>query len=859
MSSKVVPAVQITSFDTDDASGRQQPNPRSPASGGSRSLTEENRAALSIPGESPLSTMRIEELSRSETEDATAAATMTVLSGLGLGMGFGLESDGAGARTPGSPPARRGGRLEDAPSTSRDVQHPQLGGATDATGGGAAGEGRNGRNAPNDIAAGAASRLARAGNPSSSSGSEVTAWKTNATTKGGGDGSKDLLEGTTGTNLHLKTVANLPGIAPRVREHIASYAEEHAADVSAEINSLSKISAHDEVEEPPRFVFEHESSEKLCWDIFMMILIVFSSFANPIHVGFDAEPKGALWVVEVLVDFIFIADICLNFRTTVMDTVTKETITNVKEISVRYLKGWFLLDLLSSLPVALVSHLVDVTGAVDRYFLALKLLRTLKLHQLSVITNAVLKRFEDRDFNPSVFRIYVFVLAFVLVVHFIACGYWFVSRIADSEFEGLWTPEEEYLDAPLIRQYSRALYFSLVITYGNDLKPENDAEFVFSNLCLTLALLTNAVIIGSATNLLSNMDAGAVAKKTQLDGINGYMRFRKVPKGLQKKIRTFYEYLWDSGQDSHSSGLFEDMPEKLKLQLNIALKKRLIDQVPLFKTFSPAGTIALVQNLAPSIVLPGELIVRQGEPATSMFFISRGTVGVFVVPESDDSCDARMGESYIISLGAGSFFGEVSLLEEENLRTANVRAETFTELQVMHGQDFRALAEFFPEFKTAVEAISKSRKKAGEALGKMKARGKNFAARNTQRSTAEGTPKSLNMLRNAVTAVKAQNEAAKASKEERKPKLRIWAERLMDMRSRGRSNDLARKEVVRSAASMFSSRGATRSRYLDRDTRPQTVYETIVAHEALVSHEAAMRVARGGGIAKDNLMAVNHL
>lgn len=34
-------------------------------------------------------------------------------------------------------------------------------------------------------------------------------------------------------------------------------------------------------------------------------------------------------------------------------------------------------------------------------------------------------------------------------------------------------------------------------------------------------------------------------------------------------------------------------------------------QVPLFKTFSPAGTIALVQNLAPSIVLPGELIVRQ--------------------------------------------------------------------------------------------------------------------------------------------------------------------------------------------------------------------------------------------------------
>lgn len=58
--------------------------------------------------------------------------------------------------------------------------------------------------------------------------------------------------------------------------------------------------------------------------------------------------------------------------------------------------------------------------------------------------------------------------------------------------------------------------------------PDNEVEYAFSNLCLLLSLVTNAVIIGSATNLLSNMDAGAVAKKAQLDSINGYMHFRKV-------------------------------------------------------------------------------------------------------------------------------------------------------------------------------------------------------------------------------------------------------------------------------------------------------------------------------------------
>ena len=39
----------------------------------------------------------------------------------------------------------------------------------------------------------------------------------------------------------MKTVAALPGI---VRRHVASYAEEHHQDISAEINSLSKVSRY---------------------------------------------------------------------------------------------------------------------------------------------------------------------------------------------------------------------------------------------------------------------------------------------------------------------------------------------------------------------------------------------------------------------------------------------------------------------------------------------------------------------------------------------------------------------------------------------------------------------------------------
>lgn len=70
-----------------------------------------------------------------------------------------------------------------------------------------------------------------------------------------------------------------------------------------------------------------------------------------------------------------------------------------------------------------------------------------------------------------------------------------------------------------------------------------------------------------------------------------------------------------------------------------------------------------------------DFFFSQGERATSMFFISRGTVGVFVVPDSGDPFDTGGEEDYIISLGAGSFFGEVSLLEEVPYRTCTCFAE----------------------------------------------------------------------------------------------------------------------------------------------------------------------------------------
>jgi CRP-like cAMP-binding protein len=61
----------------------------------------------------------------------------------------------------------------------------------------------------------------------------------------------------------------------------------------------------------------------------------------------------------------------------------------------------------------------------------------------------------------------------------------------------------------------------------------------------------------------------------------------------------------------------------------------------------------------------GEVIVRQGEVGNSMYVVQAGEVEV--LRETED------GEVHLADLGAGDFFGEMSIFERE-VRSATVRA-----------------------------------------------------------------------------------------------------------------------------------------------------------------------------------------
>ncbi len=107
--------------------------------------------------------------------------------------------------------------------------------------------------------------------------------------------------------------------------------------------------------------------------------------------------------------------------------------------------------------------------------------------------------------------------------------------------------------------------------------------------------------------------------------------------------------------------------------------------VDLFSMLSPEARLSLSREAADHLFASGEAIVRQGEQGSSMFVVLKGAVKVVLEPSGQD----------VATVGAGGFFGEMSMLTGEP-RTATVRAVDDVHVLEIAAPDMRALARATP-------------------------------------------------------------------------------------------------------------------------------------------------------------------
>ncbi|CAK1552899.1 unnamed protein product [Leptosia nina] len=130
------------------------------------------------------------------------------------------------------------------------------------------------------------------------------------------------------------------------------------------------------------------SSFRFYWDLCMLLLLVANLIILPVAISFFNDDLSTRWIAfNCLSDTIFLIDIVVNFRTGIMQQDNAEqVILDPKLIAKHYLRTWFFLDLISSIPLDYIFLIFNQDFSESFQILhagrALRILRLAKLLSL---------------------------------------------------------------------------------------------------------------------------------------------------------------------------------------------------------------------------------------------------------------------------------------------------------------------------------------------------------------------------------------------------------------------------------------------------------------------------------------------
>ena len=131
--------------------------------------------------------------------------------------------------------------------------------------------------------------------------------------------------------------------------------DDSMSDKNAGGNVVFDIERETDAHNLPCYLIKPNSLFRLFWNFLIFFLVIYTAVIMPIRLAFldqqDLERKKFQVIFDLSADICFIIDILINFFL-IEEDVNGELITAMNEIAYRYVKSWFFVDLISSIPVS---------------------------------------------------------------------------------------------------------------------------------------------------------------------------------------------------------------------------------------------------------------------------------------------------------------------------------------------------------------------------------------------------------------------------------------------------------------------------------------------------------------------------
>jgi len=467
------------------------------------------------------------------------------------------------------------------------------------------------------------------------------------------------------------------------------------------------------------WLLDPHSAQMRFWDAIVVVALAFTGLFTPYEVVFMRDLNLGLFITNRVFDAVFLLDMVLQlFLKVEVKREGKYGTMVVRDPSVlrrRYLRQWFLVDLVSLMPIDLILLALDEPDASlqrMKIFRCLRLLRLVKLLRI-LRTSRIVVRWQNYlaiPFSQQKFAKFVTVL--VLVSHWMAClwsavGLFFGMDLCPDPAAGpvtleeaevpldevswvttLFTSSKRSPDSPCnsIVIYLAALHWSVMtitsIGYG-DIVPVRDYEYVVSVGCMLIGGVLWAYIIGCTCSILSNMHPVEENFETNTDLLNMIMKEVAVP---SEKKQQYREYLREA-KVHDAMAMFNQVTKSFSPLLRKELMLHITESWIRGVYYFAEAPTSLVMELAER--LQTRFFARR-EPLTDirncLVIIERGTVahgGRILVP--------------------GGFFQEDVILTNSALQVTKPTVSlTYTLILLLSRRDLDDVLKGWPDFERKI-------------------------------------------------------------------------------------------------------------------------------------------------------------
>nr|XP_026692280.1 potassium/sodium hyperpolarization-activated cyclic nucleotide-gated channel 3-like isoform X2 [Ciona intestinalis] len=461
------------------------------------------------------------------------------------------------------------------------------------------------------------------------------------------------------------------------------------------------------------FVIHPYSNFRFYWDFFTLILLLISMIIIPVAITFfnDEMRTDSGWIAfNLCLDFWFLSDIIMNFHTgIIVEYGDGDVVLDLPTIRSRYLRSWFVIDLISTLPVDYLLQLTSGSSASASASRAMKLVRFAKIISLlRLLRISRLIRYVHQwehivgmqyDLAVAAVRIFNLVCLMLLIGHWNGCLQFLIPMLHNYPADS-WIVIDKLVGKPWAEQYSwsmfKAMSHMLCIGYGQQ-PPKNLMDLWMTMLSMVSGAVCFAMFIGHATALIQSMDSSKRQYKEKYMQVKEYMRFRRLPKTLRSKVYEYYENRFQ-GKMFDENGILSELSTNLREEVVNFNCRHLVASVPFFSNAESDFVTEVVQKLKYEVFQPKDVIVREGEIGKKMYFIQHGLVEVKNSHRSEP----------IKQLSDGSYFGEICLLINDR-RVASVEAVSYCSTYSLHVNDFNYLLSEHPVMRKTLERVAAAR------------------------------------------------------------------------------------------------------------------------------------------------------